>query len=471
MYIQHNLPALNSERNLKINKNKLSKSLEKLSSGYRINRAGDDAAGLAITEGMRAAIRGLSQAESNVQDGMNLIRTAEGAMQEIHAMLNRAYELSITAANSTYNHANRQIIQGEIDALVDEIQRIADNTEFNGINILSRSGGGIDVEYSGTLPAWVGTGASMNNGFLSELYETTETFTDSTGTSANYTIEHEAAVLDFSAFTGTAAQKADLKEGGFYSTCYTCYNHYSIRFVDGTSNSLDRSGNHFVYNIGIDNISTAEDLVSAIIAGTDGGNPNSHFTKLTVDPTDAKKLVVYDDRSKNPSPVTGSGSWNSWDNPQFDINSTSCSGFGLFGKGIATKKKEVGDIQLQIGPGAAETMQVDLPDVTPGQLGIGNISVRTQENAFKSMSSVKRAIDFLSGERGRMGAYENRLEHTYAVLTNNNENLSAAESRIRDANIAKEVTELTKMNILLQGAQSMLVHANASPEFILRMLQ
>ncbi len=473
MYIQHNLPGLNAKRNLNTNRKNMSRSLERLSSGYRINRAGDDAAGLAISEGMRAMIKGLDQAARNTQDGIGLVRTAEGAMQEIHAMLGRIHELSIQSANGTYNDTSREAIQEEVDAILLEIDRISEHTEFNGVQLLRGKQQGPTVTYEGTLPPWVGTDSSMQNGYLNESYTTEEVFKDqATGTETKYQIDHAATYLDFSAYTGTDAQKKELKEGGFYMTCFTCNNHYSIKFTDGNTNSVDRSGSHYIYNIGIDNIGSAQDLVQAIIAGADNGNPDNHYTKLVVDPTNPNKLIVYDDRSSAPPPQNlPTGSWPNWDWPQFNTNHNTYPNDGKFGEGVAVDPGTGGDIVFQIGPSKKETLYVDLPYLSAADLKIAGVDLTTQPGASAAIDLLDNAIDHLSTERGRMGAYENRLEHTYNTLTCYNENITTAESNIRDTDMAEEITEMTKNNIILQASQFMLNQANLVPESVLNMIQ
>ena len=228
MIIQHNLPGANSRRNLDKNKGKISKSLEKLSSGFRINRAADDAAGLAISEGLRLTIQGTEQAERNVMDGIGLIQTAEGAMEEISAMLRRGYELSAQSANSTYNETSRSAMQEEIEKLREEIGRITENTEFNGIPILKsdvgQSSGSAVIGPQTGLPAWV-TSPSLASGKQSEEYETKEGYTikntadNTVASSGQKIVKHAAASIDFSALT--SANKSDLLEKGgrgFYNT-------------------------------------------------------------------------------------------------------------------------------------------------------------------------------------------------------------------------------------------------------------
>lgn len=481
MIIQHNLSALNSYKNLKTNKNKFSKNMERLSSGFKINRAGDDAAGLSISEGLRALINGTKQAESNTQDGVSLIHTAEGAMQEIQSMLQRSYQLSIASANGTYEDRERQDMQSEIDELTVEIDRIASSTNFNGIQLLKgRMEPGlkpVEVAVNSELPSWVATDQSMTDGFLVVPHTTEETYKNGT----KYNILHSSGTLDFSALDTPAsgANINDLEGRGFYTTCFTCDRFYSIRFVKngGDHHTMTQDGLNFIYEIDIDNVHDSKDLVEAIIAGTENGNPNGHYTKLEADETNPGKLIVYDDRSSVSAPggATDYDGWSGWDNSSFNINHTTCPDNGRFGSGVmvtvAGEYLPAADIIFQIGPSASETMDIDLPYITTWKMGLSEVSVLTQNRAMKSIDTLKHAIDFVSQERGRMGAYENGLEHAYNVLTTGEENLTAAESRIRDTDMAKEVTDYTKNNILLQAAQSMMAQANASSEIVLGLLQ
>ena len=270
MIVQHNLFAMNAERMLGINSKLRAKSTEKLSSGYKINRAADDAAGLAISEKMRRQIRGLGQAVRNAQDGISMVQIADGAMAEIHDMLHRGLELSVHAANGTLSQSDREAIQMEIDQLREEIDGIAQRTLFNETKVLQgeiysgrvQVGEDTELVFDGQLPAWVDM---TNTGKLSETYtnqaDWTETWTDpadgstktNTGTVA---INHASAHLDFSQFDGSTDKVNDLIGKGFYTTCCTCSNHYSIRFASGTAHSLERSGNQYIFNIGIEGAAT-----------------------------------------------------------------------------------------------------------------------------------------------------------------------------------------------------------------------
>ena len=501
MIIQHNLPGANSRRNLDKNKGKISKSLEKLSSGFRINRAADDAAGLAISEGLRLTIQGTEQAERNVMDGIGLIQTAEGAMEEISAMLRRGYELSAQSANSTYNETSRSAMQEELDELREEIGRITENTEFNGIPLLKSdvgqvSGSAVIGPQTG-LPAWVNVGPSLTSGKQVETYETAEKYErrDTTNNTVVLTgtqpVKHAAASIDFSALS--PANKADLLEKGgrgFYNTCFTCDNHYSIKFVQGTRTTMKRDGNHYIYEVGIDNVNTGEDLVNAIVNGVGGntaqgrpGNPLGHYTKFMPDAADKNVLWIYDDRASEPAAsytpavqAPQTVSWIGWTNAGV-TNATNAQRYpnnGKFGSGVAYAPGSIipikGDLTLQIGPTDEETLEIILPGTHEKLLGIDGVSVLTQKAANASMEKFEKAIHYLNGERGRMGSYQNRLEHTHRSLAVSHENLSAAESRIRDTDMAKEITELTKDEIISQGAQFMLSQANVIPQQVLRLL-
>ena len=501
MIIRHNLPGMNAGRNAGKTKDKLSKNLEKLSSGYRINRAGDDAAGLAISEGLRRIISGTKQAEQNITDGIGLIQTAEGAMEEISAMLQRGNQLSVQSANGTYDHASRSAMQQEIEQLRQEIQRITDSTEFNGVYLLKsdvgKNSGSAIISPKSDLPPWVQLGQSMVAGQQVERYQTTETYTI-TDTATNtvkatgqLTVNHAAASLDFSRLT--PSNKADLiqRDGtGFYSTCFTCDNHYSIRFVKGTGSRYTGSGSHHIYEIGIDNVNNGEDLVKAIVNGLNGnvdqgkpGNPLSHFTKFMPDATNKNVLWLYDNRSSDPQPTftpapapTDTVSWPTWTSSGHDVWNVSdkTSSGGKCGSGVALSPGDIvpikGDLTLQIGPSAEETLEILLPGTHEKLLGIDDVSVNPQEEANRSISKFKHALNYLSEERGRMGAYQQRLEHAYHSLTVSHENLAAAESHIRDADMAEEITSFTKNEIIMQAAQSMLSQANAIPQQVLELL-
>ncbi len=320
MVIQHNIPAINSYRNLGINQSSLNKNLEKLSSGYKINRAGDDAAGLAISESMRSQINGLNQAASNANDAVGLIQTAEGALTEIHSMLQRMTTLATQAANGTYNSVARGNIQEEIDALVQEIDRVANYTDFNGVKPLANTA---------TKGSVVSAGGNM---------------TFQIGPTAAETIRVSGQALTMA---------------GIFSKVSKSFPE-ALLFTDKDGKTI--------------------------------ANANASSLKAT------------------------------------------------------TSKKATADNLLYIGK-------------------------KTTTYANRAVSFVKAAIDVVSTYRAKLGAAQNRLEHTIASLKVTSENISAAESRIRDTDMADEITSYTKNNILLQAAQSMLSQANAAPQGVLSLLQ
>ena len=400
MRIQHNIAALNSYRNLTGNNNAVSKNLEKLSSGYRINRAGDDAAGLAISEKMRAQITGLNTAQKNAQDGVSLVQTAEGALTEVHSMLNRMVELADQSANGTYDNAvDRANLQKEIASLKDEIDRIADSTNFNGINLLD---GSLSPSTTTTLNAPVaGTTAAVDLKF---------TFADQfKGQNINVKLEHsagdkiEAAV----AANGTITLKMD---------------------------------------------ATKDHSASAI--------------KEALAKADTKLVTEKEDKAKMNSllasaTVTGAGTTGLKTGTDFAIKE---------GQTTAPKGKS---LTLQIGDTSKDfnQMAVSVGDMHGEALGIADIDISTQVGAQTAVDKIKSAINSVSSTRGDLGAIQNRLEHTINNLSVTAENMTAAESRIRDVDMANEMMAYTKNNILVQSSQAMLAQANQLPQGVLQLLQ
>ncbi len=480
MVIQHNLMAMNANRRFNIITKRQAKATEKLSSGYKINRSADDAAGLSISEKMRRQIRGLTQASQNAQDGISMVQIAEGAMAEIEDMLHRGSELSIKAANGTLKEEDRAYIQMEIAQIKEEIDGIARRTDFNEIQVLK---GNIapdieennDVIIKGSMPVWVTLGSADN---LDEEYKTNEKYetTDANGNTIQEDVEitHEAATIDFSKFDGTEEKIKDLIGNGFFATCCTCLDHYSVRFTDETTNSVETSGQHYIYNIGIKGVTNAKELMERIVKGTDDGYPNRHYTKLVADDVNSK-LIIYDDRCNTQNPKDGvNGKWTDWDNPYFEI--TASGTMGQFGVGTAYAADDAklfrnpSIIGLQIGAEPGQHMEIMLPSISCKLLGIYGVDVSTIAGADKGIGAFKSALEYVSEERSRMGAYQNRLEHTIKNLDNVIENTQASESAIRDTDIAKMMMEYTNNNIIAQAAQAMLSQANQNQQGILQLL-
>ena len=512
MIIQHNLMAMNSNRMLGINNKKQVSVAEKVSSGYRINRAADDAAGLSISEKMRRQIRGLNQASFNAQDGISMVQLADGAMDEVHQMLQRGNELCIQAATGTLSEEDREYIQMEIEHLKLEIDGLSERTEFNQIQVL-RGNGEVPVTISpgnaivkGGFPSWA-TVSDADGGYMSGTYITEETFreidaTNSTTSDTKHDIEHAASRVDFSQYDGSEAKKNDLIGQGFYTTCCSCSNHYSIRFTEGTGSSIEQSGQHYIYNIGLDdlNITNGVSLVNAILEATKyydaaqntyiQGNPQGHYTRLVQDPTDSSTLVIYDIRSSGsePAAVAGkNGEWVGWaDNHRYYKNGFSAwnttpgkynEGYGTFGVGVAIdgenfeEVREPISLHIQIGSEAGQHLEIELPEISSLALGVDTVDVTQEEGPEHGIAVFKKAIQYVNTERSRMGAYQNRLEHTTKNLDNVVENTAAAESRIRDADMAKLMVDFSNLNVLQQAGQSMLAQANQSKQGVLSLLQ
>ena len=400
MRIQHNIAALNSYRNLTGNNNAVSKNLEKLSSGYRINRAGDDAAGLAISEKMRAQITGLNTAQKNAQDGVSLVQTAEGALTEVHSMLNRMVELADQSANGTYDNAvDRANLQKEIASLKDEIDRIADSTNFNGINLLD-----------GSLSTKTTTTLSKN----------------ATGTDAG----------------------VDLK--------FTFANQFkdkdiNVKLTHATGDTIT---------------ATVADNGTITLTMDATKDHSASEIKEALAKADIKALTEKEDITKMTSllasaTVTGAGT----------TGLKGGTGFAV-AEGTTTPAKGK-SLTLQIGDTSKDfnQMAVSVGDMHGEALGIADIDISTQVGAQTAVDKIKSAINSVSSTRGDLGAIQNRLEHTINNLSVTSENMTAAESRIRDVDMANEMMAYTKNNILVQSSQAMLAQANQLPQGVLQLLQ
>ncbi|WP_125141506.1 flagellin [Clostridium transplantifaecale] len=403
MRIQHNIMALNSQRQLGINNTNISKSLEKLSSGYRINRAGDDAAGLAISEKMRAQIKGLETATDNANDAISLIQTAEGGLQEVHSMLNRMTELATKSANGTYDDdVDRQAIQDEFDALNDEIDRIADSTNFNGIKLLDGT-----LNNASTATVTVGTGA---NTFRVSVGK------DAAGKKITIGTDDSKAGNTINASVDSAGElKIVLGTKDNAST-------YSAKQIeDAVKNAVQKAVD--------DGTLTNKDLANSLLSFKAEGQTISY---------------VADDTSQAGTAEPTSAAL----------------------AGAAALKLQIGDTN-----DGYNQLNLTINDMKAASLGVRAISVDKLDDATGAMKTIKDAINTVSSQRGRLGALQNRLEHTINNLGVTTENITAAESRIRDVDMAKEMMTFTKNSVLQQSAQAMLAQANQQPQSVLQLLQ
>lgn len=500
MRIQHNISAINANRQLGINNNSVAKNLEKLSSGYKINRAGDDAAGLAISEKMRSQIRGLDQATNNANDGISLVQTAEGALNETHSILQRMKELATQSSNGTYqNDVDRENIQKEVDALKSEIDRISTSTNFNKINLLDGSLGA--SEATGPVANVTAFGKTMNIEGLAEgtkvvFVQNADNGTDADAVSASLsgdtltialtygesTHATTATVEDVQAAIQNIAALKDAKVTGATGALTTATNGSAVGTfkatgVAKTDTSVATKATDIYSADGKIKLTSTKDghtgIASFTFASTSSGAEGVTVTAgaVTINLLDGKdysaedinaqlKAAGVDWKVEFSGKVAGTA---------FDDT----TGFGASAKTVTDGTGTSGSLTLQIGAGATKDQQVSLNigNMSSKGLGLDSISVATQDAALSSIQTIEDAINKVSGTRADLGALQNRLEHTVNNLGVTSENLTSAESRIRDVDMAKEMMEMTKNNVLTQAAQSMLAQANTQPQSILKLLQ
>ena len=408
MRIQHNIMAMNAYRNYANNTSALSKNLEKLSSGYKINRAGDDAAGLAISEKMRAQITGLDKAQDNAKDGISLVQTAEGALTEVHDMLNRMYELAEQSANGTFEDGtDRKQLQKEVDQLKSEINRIADSANFNGIKLLDGSMSATKVtkfNHSATT-----TSAGVDVSIMAD------SVFGSTGNRIDLTFK-------FAATSG--ADKAGVKVGKDGSVTITVANK-------------DKDGH------------TAAEIQALLAkAVASGAEVSADMLSAVQNATGSGKGITLGTNTK--------ASWTT-------LAGTSGAMSANTGAPLTLQIGDTSDSfnQLRVG---IKDCHVDALDLTDMKIG-------DQDSAAKALDKIKSAINYVSDVRGTLGATQNRLDHTINNLSVMQENIQDAESTIRDTDVADEMMAYTKNNILIQSAQAMLAQANQVPQGVLQLLQ
>ena len=464
MVVQHNMQAANANRMLNITSGAQSKSTEKLSSGYRINRAADDAAGLSISEKMRKQIRGLDKASSNAQDGVSSVQTAEGALTEVHSMLQRMNELATQAANGTNSTTDRSAIQDEISQLTTEIDRVAETTKFNETYLLKGGNGTKDVYMNGHDAGLKGT--LTDNA-------TTATFKVAAGAldagksvtigGKDYTIggsEAEAKALITKAAADGAKADASITIDG------TTYTYKTDKWVDkGDKEVTDienkvKKGSTVKY--GSDSVTVLNDNKTT---GIDDANSSvisaaKAVELMTNELTAANNIGA----TKKTATVTADAAGYTANNGiEFTIE-----------KGTA----EVADklsFSLHVGSDADMTnkITVGIETMNSSYLGIKGLNVNDDSGiaATYAVDAISDALQKVSDQRSSLGAVQNRLEHTIDNLDNVVENTTSAESRIRDTDMAKEMVNYSKNNILAQAGQSMLAQANQSNQGVLSLLQ
>jgi flagellin len=600
MRINHNIASLNTYRQLSANNALNNKSLEKLSSGLRINRAGDDAAGLAISEKMRGQIRGLDQASRNAQDGISLIQTAEGALNETHSILQRMRELAVQASNDTNTEIDRAEIQKEINQLTSEINRIGNTTQFNNMKLLDGSkaiemetvaattkdvtsivngtGGDVDVitamgvTISATADAWRGSiaggitiaadasaGEAIDWGNI-DLDETAAVTVTKTS-DGDLNVKLEATDGDGNAFVHEATFTAEVMNAAAEDGSYKVEFH-GVSFDLNMAEFKDvEAGSNVRLNLQValpDTTTDVEGTYGLQHDFTDSGE-GAKFNSFTIDGTkaalagissleiefdginvtvtgyaaDGATTVLVDKATPATAPAAAG------DKFAYDENGLAFE-FELIedadGVPIAafkTNKLSIADLTattktekqidtpasekvasdnsliMQIGANTGQSMAIDVADMRSLALEVSSdtasktkevvdsmgekaiayytaiatvtkgtdneaveyaLDVSTSDKASAAITVIDNSISAVSSERSKLGAFQNRLEHTINNLGTASENLTAAESRIRDVDMAQEMMQFTKMNILSQAATAMLAQANQQPQSVLQLL-
>ncbi|HBV86024.1 MAG TPA: hypothetical protein DEF42_05005 [Desulfosporosinus sp.] len=591
MIINHNMASLNTYRQLSSNNVNSAKSLEKLSSGLRINRAGDDAAGLAISEKMRGQIRGLDQAVRNAQDGISMIQTAEGALSETHSILQRMRELGVQSTNDTLTSDDRNEIQKEVNQLVDEIDRIGNNTEFNTKKLINGSVSQTRTSDNTTLADGALLVKDTTSATKSGVYAvdvTTEAtqgtvtasaaFDNANGLDSGDSITINNVQIDFAAAdtvqqallkinnqtdsTGVEAYIGDNGGVNLRTTAYGSSAEITVTYggnaqtnlghaaavnaagtdVGGTINGTAAIGNGKVLTLS--SAGNAADGLSVEVAGTATAATMTSSADYVAATDDTSVLTINGvaviesgdavtgktgaqiadminlksdqtgvtatfsaNRFTLTSAATGDGAnitidtataaatqvwgFTTADTTVGDANGTAgtdniTGALGASGNDANVTINNANTLSMHIGANNAQTMNVDINDMRTSAIGknvtntsnLTNIADIKTNNAMMSRNSAEdslkvldEAIKNVSAERSKLGSFQNRLEHTIANLGTSSENLTAAESRVRDVDMAKEMMNFQKNNILSQAAQAMLAQANQAPQGVLQLLR
>ena len=455
MVVQHNMQAANANRMLNVTTSAQSKSTEKLSSGYRINRAADDAAGLTISEKMRKQIKGLDRASTNAEDGVSAVQTAEGALTEVHSMLQRMNELATQSANGTNSSTDRQAIQDEIDQLSTEIDRVSETTKFNETYLLKGQNGTTDKYMK-----------AHDAGFAGTLADGDKTATFSMKIKAGESLKIGGTDYDvYADGSGVSDLQKSVKALTANATVEIDGTTYTV--VDATNGTEDATTNKL----------KADTLAAKIKAGSSVNlTPNDAAKKVTaVDTTKASSISVTQAADKVKEQLKAANDIGAVDGKSTVTAGTATADGTVeftIQKGHATVADTL-SFNLHVGADADSTnkITVDIDAMSSAGLGIKGINVSTEQNATYSIDAIADAISQVSSQRSALGAVQNRLEHTINNLDNVVENTTSAESRIRDTDMAEEMVNYSKNNILAQAGQSMLAQANQSNQGVLSLLQ
>jgi len=490
MRINNNISAMNTYSRLTSAQSAQGKSLEKLSSGLRINRAGDDAAGLAISEKMRGQIKGLNQSVRNAQDGISLIQTAEGALNETHSILNRMRELAVQSSNDTNTDDDRVEIQKEMNQLAEEITRIGNDTQFNTKELLNgdvtsmkfhigaNKSQNMELKISDMRASALGVEGAA--GFSRELTQVGSVTTKYANAAIAINVSEDAAAGNHSATTNTKAVKLQdtLTHGG---------NNYNYALVNDNDEvvALSTDGEAYTF-LGAataeKDLTSSTTLTDAKVTFTNAKVTQGTVTITTTNDDDvAVELktisAVASDATVQLSEDSGlkSGTYTVVGTEHASVAAATGSAHGLAdSEGNIVALSADGEAWTSFSDSGKPLFTLNTASkLTSGEItisGNGGIDVSSQVSADAAIKTIDDAITAVSAERSKLGAVQNRLDHTINNLTTTSENLSAAESRIRDVDMAKEMMEFTKNNILNQASTAMLAQANQMPQGVLQLL-
>ena len=530
MVVQHNLTAMNSNRMLGLTTKTQAKATEKLSSGYRINRAADDAAGLAISEKMRKQIRGLTQASTNAQDGISAVQTAEGALTEVHDMLQRMNELAVKAANGTQSKSDRQAIQSEINALVTEVDRVAITTKFNETYLLKGSKDGevgklkfedadkaLDTKFQSVIKTStlddMNEGTGVINAFLTNIdgvnigdgskLNAAGTGVDTTGgkfvyggtnstpktiTGAMLKADDATAgtkgVTSIDADTVNKVANSTAIKGTMISVGNTTY--YAVYSTSGAI-SAGTGGTGVEYESEYASVKDVVDVLNAFgEVNPDATGANSIKAFASLDEmmsaikqdfgTDIKTISSYYDSDFGSVSNNESNRFNTAGNKKDELGAAIAATDGATVLKIETfsDMNDAVDLSLHVGADSSSDNKINMniAMMSARALGINGLDVSgdTSDNATAAIDTVAAALQMVSNQRASLGAIQNRLEHTINNLDNVVENTQSAESAIRDTDMATQMVTYSNNQILAQAGQAMLAQSNQANQGVLSLL-
>ena len=457
MKINNNIPALITNKQLLKNENSLAKTMERLSSGFKINHAADDPSGMAISGKMRAQIDGLDRSSRNANDGISVLQTADGALNEVTSMIQRMNELAVQAANGITGQEDKEAIQNEIDSLKEEIDRIATSTEFNTKKLLDGSiNTRIYAEHISRQQASKEVSAGQYN---LKIDTAAEKATSAAGAVINDTFEITAAEAGTVSINGATVE---LKEGMRGQEIYQALREAAERgeaTVSDYGQALKMESTAYGADAELKIEFSNDDLAakfgmptSATTAGTNA--------KITIDGTsDFSNQATYSVEG-NRVTITDAGG--------FEISFLADAGYT---GDVNMNVTDVGPMDLQIGANEGQYMTVRIPAMDTEHMYIDDVNVTTVNGAMRALDKIGDALNYINKARAELGAYQNRLESSVSSLDETSENMTAALSRISDADMAKEMTEYTKFNVLSQSSTSALSQANELPQLALQLLQ